>query len=106
MTEEIICGVILAVILIGGGIYINGFQNWLVYAVCEAEALLGSGTGKLKLHLAYEMAVQRFPVLAKAIPFTVFSWMVDNALKVMKKMIENNATIAEAIQGVVKDDQE
>lgn len=103
MTEEIICGVILAFIMIGGGIYVNGFQNWLVYAVCEAEALLGGGTGKLKLRLAYEMAVERFPVLAKVIPFKMFGWMVDNALKVMKDMIENNATIAEAIQGVVKD---
>lgn len=103
MTEEIICGVILAAVLIGGGIYINGFQNWLVWAVSEAESIFGSNTGKLKLRYAYELAVVRFPILAKLIPFSVFSMMVDSALKVMRDMIENNTTIADAIHGVVKE---
>ena len=103
MIERIIMGVILAVILIGGGIYVNGFKNWLVWAVAEAESLFGSNTGKLKLRYAYELAVKRFPILAKLIPFSVFGWLVDKALVIMRDMIENNATIGEAIHGVVKE---
>ena len=103
MIEEIVVSVILAVILIGVGIYVNGFKNWLVWAVSEAEAIFGSNTGKLKLRYAYELAVKRYPVLAKLIPFSVFHLMVGKALEVMRDMIENNVTIAEAIHGVVKD---
>lgn len=95
--QEIIIGVILAVIVIGGSIYINGFKNWLVWAVAEAESMFGSKTGQLKLRYAYELAVERFPVLAKFIPFGVFSKFVDGALDVMRDMVENNKNIAEAI---------
>lgn len=103
MVEKIIFGLILSAVLIVGGIYINGFKNWLVWAVSEAEGLFGSNTGKLKLRYAYELAVKRYPILAKLIPFSVFGWLVDKALEVMREMIENNVTIAEAIQGAVKE---
>ncbi len=96
-TRDIILAVILAAVLIGGGIYVNGFKNWLVWAVSEAEKTFGSKTGKLKLRYAYELAVARFPVLAKFIPFKLFSKLVDGALSVMRDMIENNKDIAEAI---------
>lgn len=101
--REIILGVILAVIVIGGSIYINGFRNWLVWAVTEAETMFGSKTGKLKLRYAYELAIERFPVLAKMIPFAVFSKLVDGALDVMREMIENNKNIADAISDVVNE---
>lgn len=95
--ERIILAVILAAVLIGGGIYVNGFKNWLVWAVSEAEATFGSKTGKLKLRYAYELAVERFPGVAKFIPFTLFSKLVDSALFIMRDMIENNKDIADAI---------
>lgn len=95
--ENIVLTVLLAVVLIGGGIYVNGFKNWLVWAVSEAEAMFGSGTGKLKLRYAYELAIERFPILAKLIPFALFSKLVDGALDIMRDMIENNKNIAEAI---------
>lgn len=95
--QNIIMSVILAIVVIAGGIYINGFKNWLVWAVSEAETMFGSKTGKLKLRYAYELAVERFPVVAKFIPFSVFSKMVDGALAVMRDMIENNKNIADAI---------
>ena len=95
--QNIIIGVILAVILIAGGIYVNGFKNWLVWAVSEAEAMFGSNTGKLKLRYAYELAIERFPILAKFIPFSLFGKMVDGALAIMRDMIENNKNIADAI---------
>lgn len=95
--EMIILAVAVAIVLIGSGIYVNGFKNWLVWAVSEAEAAFGSKTGKLKLRYAYDLAIKQFPILAKCIPFSVFSAMVDSALDIMRDMIEKNANIASAI---------
>ena len=95
--EMIIMAVVVAIVLIGGGIYVNGFKNWLVWAVSEAEKTFGSKTGKLKLRYAYDLAIKQFPILAKCIPFSLFSAMVDNALIIMREMIEKNASIAGAI---------
>lgn len=95
--KNVIIGVVLAGVVVAGGIYVNGFKNWLVWAVSEAEAMFGSNTGKLKLRYAYELAISRFPIIAKMIPFSVFSKMVDDALDVMRDMIENNKNIADAI---------
>ena len=96
-TGKIIVGSILAVAVVAGGIYVNGFKNWLVWAVSEAEAIFGSKTGKLKLRYVYDMAVERFPIIAKVMPFSVFGKLVDDALDVMRDMIENNKDIADAI---------
>lgn len=100
----VVMGVILAVAVVAGGIYVNGFKNWLVWAVTEAEAVFGSNTGKLKLRYAYELAVERFPMVAKIIPFALFSKMVDGALDVMRDMIENNKDIADAIVDMMTED--
>lgn len=102
-VQNIIIGVILAIVLIAGGIYFNGFKNWLVWAVSEAESMFGSKTGKLKLRYAYELAIERFPILAKLVPFSLFSKLVDGALVIMRDMIENNKNIADAIGDVVED---
>ena len=102
-TQNIIIGVILAVIMIAGGIYFNGFKNWLVWAVTEAETMFGSKTGQLKLRYAYELAIERFPIIAKFIPFAVFSKLVDGALDIMRDMIENNKNIADAIGDAITD---
>ena len=104
--KDIILGVILAVVIIAGGIYVNGFKNWLVWAVSEAETVFGSNTGKLKLRYAYELAVERFPMIAKIIPFALFSKMVDSALDIMRDMIENNKSIADAIGNKVNEEIE
>lgn len=96
-TTYIVIAALVAVFLVGLTIYLMGFKNWLVWAVSEAEKVLGSGTGQLKLRYVYDAAVVRFPILAKIIPFTMFSKMVDAALEVMHEMIENNVKIAETI---------
>ena len=96
-TQYYIAAAVLAAFLVGAGIYIMGFKNWLVWAVSEAEKMLGSGTGQLKLRYAYNAAIKSFPILAKLIPFSIFSKLVDSALDVMRDMIENNDSIAEAI---------
>lgn len=103
-TDKIVIGGILALVVVAGSIYVNGFKNWLVWAVTEAEAVFGSNTGKLKLRYAYELAAERFPMAAKFIPFAVFSKLVDGALDVMRDMIENNKNIADAITDEIKEE--
>ena len=97
--EMIILGVLTILVLVAGGIYVYGFKNWLVWAVTEAEKTFGSGTGQLKLHHAYDLAVARYPTIAKLIPFPVFKWLVDRALVTMREMIEKNGKIAGVIVG-------
>ena len=62
-------------------------REWLLYAVSIAEDELGSGTGKLKLRMVYDMFLTKFPFLAKTIPFAVFSYLVDEALDEFKEMV-------------------
>ena len=101
-TTYIVIAALVSVFLVVLTIYLMGFKNWLVWAVSEAEKGLGSGTGQLKLRLVYDMAVARFPIVAKLIPFKLFSNMVDTALKIMNEMIKNNASIAEAITNQIE----
>ena len=93
---------ITAVFLVLLMIYIMGFKNWLVWAVSEAEKMLGSGTGQLKLRYVYDSAIKRFPLVAKLIPFGVFSKMVDSALKEMRRMIAENEEIKLAITDTIE----
>ena len=97
MHIETIVAALLVVFLVVLTIYIKGFRNWLVWAVSEAEKVLGSGTGQLKLRYVYDAAVLRFPIMAKLMPFSVFSKLVDAALVTMREMIEKNKSIAEVI---------
>ena len=96
-TQYYIMAAILAVFLVVAGIYIMGFKNWLVWAVSEAEKMLGSKTGELKLRFVYDSAVARFPIFAKLIPFNIFASMVDGALDIMREMIEENEAIKVSI---------
>lgn len=102
MNTELIIGGIVAVILIAMMMWLMGFKNWLVWAVAEAEAMLGSKTGQLKLRYVYDMAVIRFPIMSKILPFGMFSKLVDAALAVMNDMIANNTSIAEAITNQIE----
>ena len=95
--------IIAAIVVVLLSLYLMGFRNWLVYAVTEAEAALGSKTGQLKLRLAYDMALDRYPVLAKFMPYTVFNWFVGSALKTMREMLEKNQSIAEVVQGKIEE---
>ena len=97
MNTEIIIAAIVAVFLVVLTVWLMGFKNWLVYAVAEAEKVPGSKTGQLKLRLVYDMAVARFPIMAKMLPFNLFGKLVDAALDVMKDMIAKNENIAVAI---------
>ena len=65
-------------------------QEWLLYAVAEAEKEFGSGTGQLKLRYVYDNFVARFPAIAQVITFEAFSLMVDKALQKFNTLLNSN----------------
>lgn len=97
MIKEIIIGII--VILVTGVIALQfrSFKDWLLYAVMESEEYFGSGTGKLKLMYVYNLAISKYPLIARIITFDMFSKFVDLALDRMKEIIEENDKIADII---------
>ena len=63
--------------------------EWLKWAVAEAEKLLGSGTGQLKLRQVYDWFCTKFPVAAIFLPFKIFSTWVDIALETFDDWLSN-----------------
>lgn len=107
--------VAIIVLLAGGGFAVYRFaklpraeqlakvKEWLLWAVTEAEAALGGGTGQLKLRYVYDMFVEKFPWLVKVISFELFSGLVDDALDDMREMLEKNAAVKALVEeGVAK----
>ncbi len=68
-------------------------QEWLLYAVAQAEKEFGSGTGQLKLRFVYDSFVARFPQVAAMITFETFSTMVDIALSKFNNMLTSNKKV-------------
>jgi len=105
---EILPTILVLVIFVIAGIFYfkkekDKMQEWLIWAVSQAEAYLGSGTGKLKLRYAYDLFIEKFPVFSTLIPFTTFSCWVDDALNYMDKMINTNPDIKEIIEGTTEE---
>ena len=80
---------------------IDKCKEWMLWAVTQAEAELGSGTGQLKLRAVYDLFVQRFPAVAKAISFNTFMIWVDEALIEMREMLKQNKAVKELVEGDV-----
>lgn len=74
-------------------VQIANLKEWLKGAVTEAEAVLGSGTGQLKLRYVYDLAIDKFSWLEKLVTFEQFSAMVDEALTWMNEQLTNNVAI-------------
>ena len=91
--------VILAIVVVAYGIMSGNAKKWLRWAVCQAEEALGSGTGQLKLHMVYDMFIEKFPALASVLPFGIFSKWVDLALEWMRDQLEKNENIRLTIVG-------
>lgn len=68
-------------------------QEWLLYAVAEAEKTLGSGTGELKLRYVYDKFVTKFPAIAIFINFDDFSIMVEKALQKFEELLQTNKKV-------------
>lgn len=104
--------IILAIIVLlaGGGFAVYRFaklpraeqlakvKEWLLWAVTEAEAALGGGTGQLKLRYVYDLFVEKFPWLVKVISFELFSGLVDDALVDMREMLDKNAAVKAIVE--------
>lgn len=104
--------VLLAVVVVGLiGIWffklekekqIKILQEWLLLAVIQAEKVLGSGTGQIKLRYVYDLFLQRFKFLPQVITFEQFGLFVDEALMTMKVMIQNNKCVDEYVNNINK----
>lgn len=68
-------------------------QEWLLWAVAEAEKALGGGTGQLKLRYVYDLFISKFPVVSKFVTFALFSKMVDIALEKFNEILKNNQKV-------------
>ena len=68
---------------------VDKVKSWLLWAVTQAEREYGSGTGKLKLAMVYDMFIAKFPKLQAVIPYKLFSQLVDKALEAMREMLRN-----------------
>ena len=77
---------------------IEMIKQWLLLAVIEAEKQLGGGTGAVKLRFVYDKFIERFKFMSKIITFEQFSSLVDEALEVMKLMIQQNQNVAAYIK--------
>lgn len=77
-------------------------QEWLLYAVTQAEKEFGSGTGQLKLRYVYDSFIARFPSVAKIITFEAFSLLVDNALEKFNSILSSNVQLQNYISGEIK----
>lgn len=97
----IIAAIVIAVVVysiytfikLSRGEQISKVQEWLLWAVAEAEKALGGGTGQLKLRFVYDLFVTKFPLVAKFVPFALFSEMVDKALAKFNEILSNNKKV-------------
>lgn len=114
--EVNIINIIISVvgILVGGGVaygfishflkltkekQITNIKEWLIFACIEAEKILGSKTGKVKLRYVYDLFISKYRFLSILIPFEVFSTLVDEALEQVRNLIETNEAIASYVLG-------
>lgn len=74
---------------------LNKIQEWLVWAVAQAEKELGSGTGQMKIRYVYDLFITKFPAVAIFIKYDTFKEMVEKALDEFKDLIDNNRQISE-----------
>lgn len=81
-------------------------QEWLLWAVMQAEKQLGGGTGQLKLRYVYDMFVARFPTVSKILTFEAFSIMVDIALAKLNEMLSNNKKVQQYVYGAIQEEKE
>lgn len=75
--------------------------NYLVYAVALAEQAFGSKTGQLKLAKVYNEFVVEMPLIAKGISYELFCQLVDQALEILRKMLQNKS-----IDEIINDSEE
>lgn len=93
--------ILVAVGVVAYALTANKAKEWLRWAVMVAEQELGTGTGQAKLHMVYDMFVEKFPALASVLPFGIFSKWVDLALEWMDEQLAKNEHIKMLIEGEI-----
>lgn len=86
----IVSGIIFKFFKSPSEIQLRKVKAWLLYAVTQAEAELGSGTGKLKLRYVYDLFIMRFKWISLVISFDDFADLVHDSLDEMREMLKNN----------------
>ena len=101
--------VLIVAVIVVAAAYIRNFLNkpteqqvqkvkeWLLYAVAEAQQILGGGTGQLKLRYVYDKFVSTFPAIAEKISFESFSNLVDLVLVKFNHLLSTNVNIQNLI---------
>lgn len=74
-------------------------KSWLLSVIVNAEKVYGGKTGKVKLSYVYGLFIEKFPKLAKVIPFETFSALVDEVLKINENFIDNVGTAINVGEG-------
>lgn len=82
------------------GKQLNKVQEWLLWAVIEAERKFGDHMGQVQLRFVYDLFVSKFTWLARIISFEMFCDLVDKALAKMKKLLTENEALADYVAGV------
>lgn len=90
--------VVLLIIIGSYTIMTKKANECLKAIVVEIEKELGSKTGEIKLRLAYEKFVERFPLFSILVPFSLFQMWVDKALDWMKKQLETNTKVYDYVK--------
>ena len=78
---------------------ISNIKEWLLVACLEAEKVLGSKTGRIKLRYVYDLFVGRFKFMSYIISFEQFSLLVDEALEEMRGLIDTNDAVKAIVEG-------
>lgn len=73
--------------------HLEMIRKWLIVACIEVEKELGSKTGELKLLTVYTMFTSKFKWISRFLSFEQFSFLVDEALVTVRKMIETNPQV-------------
>lgn len=74
-------------------------KQWLIYACLEAEKEFGSKTGQIKLRYVYNVFISKYTFISRLVSFEYFSFLVDEALKTVRRLLEENQNIANYVEG-------
>lgn len=78
---------------------VEKLREWLLWAVVLAEREYGQNMGKVKLREVYSKFVEAWPQIASWMSFSMFSQLVDDALRQMKSMLTTNQELYKYVKG-------
>lgn len=106
---EIFAGVIVLTIMVIAAIkfiktprkeQLEEVRKWLLQAVIAAEQIFGSKAGEAKLSFVYDLFVSRMPWLARIIPFSRFSEIVDDSLNDMEQLLQKKPDLIQPVEKI------